>query len=357
MNKKEELILKEDKIYSYKNICEIRGEKVVYGKSRQLQLKRWKREFDWNKYSPTAFHITEIYDEPKEFVENRGGKRDGAGAKRKLGTEVQYITDAFFYTEWKKNDYFQKGIMNVVYVNNDMMMKYFGFYKDLYAAKYDENVDSQVFGAIADKLREKFRSLVLNRIREMPDVTVSYGIIALKKQKGATHIKDEWLEWWLQLQQEYFESKGFRNERDVIINGCWDEMNEYIRKAICKHTKETYFSIKKFRKITFELDGLESYDHELLIQYRKQINEQIRSEIYSFFLEKEKYTAKMEAKDQALLAVVTEDNGRVQDDEFDGEKLLQLIDMYENWESEFQFDEEERMKEYNKILKNYVLVS
>ena len=349
--------LEEGKLYSYKSICQIRGEGIVYGKSRQLQLKRWKREFDWYKYSPTLYHITTIYDEPKEVVDGRGGKRVGSGAKKKLDAEIQYIAEAFFYDAWKKNDYYQQGYMNIVYINNDEMMKYFGIYKDLYGAKKDILVDPKKFSLIADKLREKFRSLILKRIEAMPGITMSYGIIALKKKDGRRYIKDEWLEWWLQLQQEYFSNNGFRNERDVIIKGQWAEMNEYIRKKICDHEDVNYYSIKKFRKITFELDGLESYDYDQLIQYRKKINRQVIREVYSFFLEKEKILAIKEAENEELLELFTSDATSSVHKESDVEELLRLLDEYEETEKEVAFDEDVSMSEYVKILKNYILVS
>lgn len=59
---------------NYRELCSALDEPVKTSNSKKAQLKEWARYFDWSKEG-NKFIITEIYLEPKEKVENRGGAR------------------------------------------------------------------------------------------------------------------------------------------------------------------------------------------------------------------------------------------------------------------------------------------
>lgn len=60
-------------IKNYKELCTILNEEVKTGKAKQLQLKNWKRYFDWEK-DGQKFIIVDIYDTPlpKEDLRRKG---------------------------------------------------------------------------------------------------------------------------------------------------------------------------------------------------------------------------------------------------------------------------------------------
>jgi len=60
-------------IKNYKELCNLFGEDTKTGKAKQLQLKNWKRYFDWEK-DGQKFIITDIYDTPlpKEDLRRKG---------------------------------------------------------------------------------------------------------------------------------------------------------------------------------------------------------------------------------------------------------------------------------------------
>ena len=60
-------------IKNYKELCNLFGEDTKTGKAKQLQLKNWKRYFDWEK-DGQKFIITDIYDTPlpKEDLRKKG---------------------------------------------------------------------------------------------------------------------------------------------------------------------------------------------------------------------------------------------------------------------------------------------
>ena len=71
-----------DTIKNYKALCEILQQPVKAGKSRTLQLKDFKRYFDWEK-SGQKFIITDVYDTPlpkddkRKLGNNRGHYTNG----------------------------------------------------------------------------------------------------------------------------------------------------------------------------------------------------------------------------------------------------------------------------------------
>ena len=60
-------------IKNYKELCVLLDEEIKTGKAKQLQLKNWKRYFDWEK-DGQKFIITDIYDTPlpKEDLRRKG---------------------------------------------------------------------------------------------------------------------------------------------------------------------------------------------------------------------------------------------------------------------------------------------
>lgn len=56
---------------NYKVVCEVLGEPIKTGKSKQLQLKEWARYFDW-KNEGQKWLVTEIFNQPKEREDGRG---------------------------------------------------------------------------------------------------------------------------------------------------------------------------------------------------------------------------------------------------------------------------------------------
>lgn len=75
MNEKIKELYVGQEFKNYKVLCEYVGESVKTGKSRQLQLKDWKRFFSYRKEGH-KFIITEIFENPKEKLIKSGGNWD-----------------------------------------------------------------------------------------------------------------------------------------------------------------------------------------------------------------------------------------------------------------------------------------
>lgn len=332
-------------------------EPIKSGKSRQLQYKEWKRYFEWKKQTRNLYKITEIFDPPKEKEDGRihnGGRRPGAGAGGKLVEEVEYILNCFLHEAMRKNNYYRLyGYENRVYFNSDTLAKYFGRYKDLYAAAGDKIVQRKVLLKISDKIREKMRSLIIEKIKGMAGIQWGYGIIVWEKENGTPKIRDELLEIWLENQQRYLDENNWKTEKDVIVAGKWDEMIRWITCEIARDKNEILWRAKKFYRVEFDSTSVEAYDRDQYLNFRKRINAQIAKDVYQFFLRKEQAAAQTEADIKFFESFTQDGNEADQNAEF----LLQILDRPTSEKDiEFEFNEEKVMEPYRYILKNYILM-
>ena len=82
-------------IKNYKELCLLLDERPKTGKSKQLQIKDWKRYFRYNKEG-NKYIITEIYSEPEEKVNNRGKSEGSRNNNEIYGQYVDQILLNYF---------------------------------------------------------------------------------------------------------------------------------------------------------------------------------------------------------------------------------------------------------------------
>lgn len=326
------------------------------GKSRQLQYEDWKRYFTWEKPTNKSYLIREIFNPPLEKQDGRihnGGSRAGAGAKGKLTEEFKYLLNCFLYDALKKNSYYRLyGYGNRVYFNSDVAAKYFGCYKNLYAAKYDINVKQEIFFRISDKIREKVRALILEKMKRTEGIKWEYGIILWHKENGSPEVRDELLVPWLEAQQKYFEETGFKTEKDVVVADKWNDMLHSITAKLSMITDEVIFEAKKFYKLEFNTEQVQPYDFKLYQEYRKRINHQIMIDVYNFFLSREENLARNSAP-KGIILNMDKLNGQKNPEELDIDEIVDLMDGNNEYD-EYEFNSDIIMEPYKYILKNYI---
>lgn len=118
--------------YKYKELCEVFGEEKKSGKGKQLQFKEWRRYFNIEKGEKATFIITEIYEIPKEKIDNRG-KSEGSRGNNE-GISIKYSTPLML-------DYFQycrKNNENVIYTTADKLAKTIGIINSNYSKSKDD---------------------------------------------------------------------------------------------------------------------------------------------------------------------------------------------------------------------------
>lgn len=356
-------MLETGKLYTYKEICTLRQENTKTGKSKQLQLHNWNRFFTWDQITSHKFLITNIYDTPKEKIDgrqNNGGSRVGSGRKKTLTKEFEYLLNYFLVDARRKNEYYLNySFHNTVYFTNDVLSKAFGCYRDIYSAFGDEATDKTILKKVADKLREKTRSLVLNRLKSAPGIALSSGILAYKKAGGQPYIEDRLLNDWLSAQQRFLDMNNLNTVRDVVIQDQWHVMINYITIELCRKYQIQYSVIKKVHKITFDFDSLKAYDYEVVKQCMSKYNFYIMKSIYQYFQDKERHKMIQDSEAQELIALLmsldTDDNPG---SELSMEEILQVFEDDQE-PSVPPIDEKQLstiMEPYKYILKNYIAI-
>ena len=311
--------------YRYKELCEIMGEKVKSGDSKIAQLKRWQAFFEWEKPSTQTYEVTEVFAIPKVNSNNHGGAREGAGAKQKNQHMFEYLFNSFLMREWQRNSYNDQARWGHAYFTNRQIEEYFGFYNTIfYTATQDKEVDEIVFAKVRNKIAEKRKSWIINKIKRLENVTLTEGIIAYK-QDDTFEYKDDFLEEWKMHQSEYLILKGLTLKK-VIDDNKWNEMIRYISSYFSRYKK-----VIKCHKVIFEVKNCTSYDLDKCEEYRLNYNKQIAKEMYKYFMKNESrpYVESME--------------------------LSKFFDYGEKVEC-FRFDEEKTMYPYRYIINRYLLL-
>ena len=320
--------------YKYSELCELMNEKKKTGRSKQLQLEKWKRIFKWENPTKQIFNVTEVYERPMEKIDRRGGVREGAGAKVKVQEEFDVIFQRFLYDEIRKDEYLSvRGGNNDIYFSNDVINKYFGVYRNIYEALHtnmdgeliDKKLDREVYDKIVDKLREKSRSWIFKKIEKKQGVTLTDGILAYYSRRVFER-KDELLPVFNEAQDKFMKEKQLRTVKDVINTGKWNEMHSYIINEINSQISEEeppYYDVKKYHKIVYEEScaPIASLDWETVKEAKHNLNQKIILELYNFFLKKE----------------------------MEKEKIVSEIAGVE-----FVFEEDKVMAAYNYILEKYI---
>lgn len=103
-----------NKQYKYKDICTLLEEPIKTGKSKQLQIKDWERYFTYSK-DKTKFIITEIYEEPKCKVSNRGKSENSRGHNNKYAQYTDILVENFLYKiQERKHE-------SIIYITNNCL--------------------------------------------------------------------------------------------------------------------------------------------------------------------------------------------------------------------------------------------
>lgn len=275
------------KDYKYKELCLAMNEPVKTGKSKQLQINNWGRLFKWIHPTKQIYRITEIIEHPLEKVDrrkNNGGARAGAGAPKKVQEEFDYIFKCFLHWLYTQNEYSYNHTNREFYFTGIKVGEYFGIYSPRFFNAYsDESVNTKVLSRVSDKLREKLRSWVINKIAQKEGVALTEGIIAYRNKKlNQYDFKDEYLETWKEHQADYLKLNKFSNLKSVIDNNMWSEMIQYISQYYDGYEKV----IKCYKIICDDFRYFGNFDMSEYKKYRDRLNRKVVKELMTFFRKK-----------------------------------------------------------------------
>lgn len=277
------------KDYKYKELCEELGEKTKDGNAKVAQVNRWKGElFNWvhpvDSKHPNGdnrtFRVLEIYDVKKEYDNGHGGKRKNAGAKSRINGEFNYLFNCFLHYHWNMNAYNARGDSRVAYFTNSHIMEYFGVRrKNFYKAKEDDSVRKSVFNKVSAKINEKLRSWIIDKIKAVDGVELSYGIIAYKdKQKQRFDYRNDFLEKWNARSEMYLDANGLKNISEAVDRDLYNDMIYYISLDF-----SGYHSVYRVHKVDFSGYDLQEYEVGDIEEHRKNFNRKIVRSLLEYF--------------------------------------------------------------------------
>ena len=209
-----------DTFKNYKELCAYLGEEPKKANSKVAQLKEWERYFSFRKEGQKII-ITEVFDTPKDKVDNRGGNNN-----KNVKPFMDYLMSEFNADEYL-NQYFtisnwstlilhllSKDVCDMTYRDDDTVFEYCGQHNIL---------DPKLFREYVGTVKFVTKNLITTAFR------------GLQKQG---HLK-------------YTEGYKFRyqgEKYDKMIST--DELNDYIdqmEREICETLNDEFFCNKKIK--------------------------------------------------------------------------------------------------------------
>ena len=209
---------------NYRKICEYLHEPIKTGKSKQLQLKDWKRYFEYER-DGNAFVITKVYDAPKEKIRKAINDTSNytSNNTKNIQSMIAYLQAKFdlddnwySFTDWycEKLELMHKGICNAVYHPDEI---------DAVCEEYNIS-DSKLFCEYVSAAKSELKNMFLK------------ALAYLDKKKKITYHD----------QYKFTYQLGKRTKGNVIT----DSLNEQIEEnetTVCNDMNEDYKLSKKMK--------------------------------------------------------------------------------------------------------------
>lgn len=301
--------------YKYKELCEIFGEQKKSGKGKILQFEKWKRYFNIENGEKATFIITEIYETPKEKIDNRG-KSEGSRGNNE-GISIKYSIPLML-------DYFQcclKNNQSIIYTTSDNLAKVIGIINDNYfkekndRKKYGEYINDEsktwnytTYCDVLNSLSEIVRQTILGTLEKLQKneyinyvqtYLISYKMEDDSKEELKIRIAtNEEIKIIYEVEEEVLAEMGLDNtirlqSNSKLKNKYYKKTSEMSRKKIEEELREKIewyyvgFEIKILDKDTEEIENMK----ELKTKLNDSITERALGKINN-----KKYNAEKELK-------------------------------------------------------------
>lgn len=332
--------------YTYNELRLLFEEERKKGGARESQKKNWGRFFEWTNPTTQKFVPTKLHVPPKPKIDGRasnGGAREGAGRPESLRFEFDRIIGNFL--RHCKLQYKVSDDMHIAYFSNGEIARYFGLYrKGIFAAsrEFSEVLEERntfverikdvervieegakqlhlyirfetALERIRDKLNEKTRTLIFDKINRTKGLALGYGIVAHKADcPDEVEFHDEWLDTWDEYSNTYMGSHELDHLSAVAKSGNWKKMIEYVTSAInsdvnndqgismdCDDEGELCFDfdfealsdhkysrIEKVRRVVFNPLELAMFSPKEIEESKKAFNNRVADDVLEFVSKK-----------------------------------------------------------------------
>lgn len=303
-------MIKLNEIYTYKELCNLRNEKVKTGKSKKLQLKNWRRYFEWENITTQKYKIIKIYDVPKE--KNDGRKYNG---RKNLipEEEFDYLWNVMVSEAYKKNKYIERSWLNKVYFSNTLLFEMFGFSYSHYLKKAELEEDDDIVKNVFQNI--VYEALKANTITRL---CKRYGFNKNSLPKGILRSKnsvklgqmiddDELLDEYNEIEAKILKEMNCYSVVDAVRQGKYKRLMDGIQSEFSSKKK---YNVQKFNVIKVEdfsvIENGENFgDKKLIEEYRNHFRQVILSSVEKSCLNRiknnQKYKLKLNEKQKELL--------------------------------------------------------
>lgn len=303
-------MIKLNEIYTYKELCNLRNEKVKTGKSKKLQLKNWRRYFEWENITTQKYKIIKIYDVPKE--KNDGRKYNG---RKNLipEEEFDYLWKVMVSEAYKKNKYIERSWLNKVYFSNTLLFEMFGFSYSHYLKKAELEEDDDIVKNVFQNI--VYEALKANTITRL---CKRYGFNKNSLPKGILRSKnsvklgqmiddDELLDEYNEIEAKILKEMNCYSVVDAVRQGKYKRLMDGIQSEFSSKKK---YNVQKFNVIKVEdfsvIENGENFgDKKLIEEYRNHFRQVILSSVEKSCLNRiknnQKYKLKLNEKQKKLL--------------------------------------------------------
>lgn len=270
-------------IKNYKELCGILNVKVKTGESKQCQLRDFERYFKYHK-DGNKFIIDEIYEVPKEKIDNRGKSKGSRNNNNIYGKYIEKLVLDLLVQQYNSTDLQRRKI----YMSRDKMLLSLNMVNDNYTfSKFNKkvlcnyiNVDidnakefydinnknlldtaERAFDSLANKCLIDWNLVTTVAVNEESYIINEDGkeIKLSEIHRTATEYEREWI---LDAEQRTLVNMGMESKKEVYLKDQYEEFN----KCVCEILQEEETDIKYYYK---------SYDivfHPNIIKELEKIN-------------------------------------------------------------------------------------
>lgn len=343
-----------NKEYTYGEICKELGWKESSGKQKQRQLKAIEESYKFfhpensKTHKPKKSYIfTERIKEPTLL----DGRKSNGAEYSFSQEEFEYLLNCMLLLGKRRNDYFQRGHMNEVYLSSSLIFKSFGI--DIYS-----ELDDIKYKIHEKAVNEMFKSICIDAVKSnsivrickkfgYPKNSLPKGILRQEGKTGKASEEfvpaNELMELYNERLQGVLKLRGCKDMRDAVTKGKYLDVIESVANIFAKKDKK--YGVKQYNLITFEGDLEFKIDDDIRTEYqehfRQVIYDSIEKSIQNRISGNKEYKFKLNEYSKLLLQnyleqllgrtknCLEEDRREYESNNISDEQMMELLDALE----------------------------
>ncbi|NSG60808.1 hypothetical protein [Blautia massiliensis (ex Durand et al. 2017)] len=303
--------------YTYQEICRKLGWNVSSGAQKIKQIKVLEESYKFyhpeNKktHKPKKSYI--FTEQLKEPVISDGRKNNGTESSFPLD-EFEYLFKCILVEGVQRNYYFERGIMNEIYVSNALLYKEFGF--DIYGY-FLEVFYGDFWNPRVNKIKNLFQDICLSAARSATVTrlcrllgceknTLPKGILRhLNSQNTILMPANELMPIYQEYMGEYLREYECRSEIQAIKRGLYFEITDAITDRFIE--EKDLYGVRRYNRIEINMDYIMTFKKnankkwQLQRKFRRVVVESIYQSVRRRCLDLKEYSQKLAPVEKLIL--------------------------------------------------------